>query len=165
MLRGSSYTGGGGGGIGLPASGVLKQSAVPASVTGTVSETTLATIAVPAGAMGLNGAIQIISRWTFNNTANNKTLRVKFAGTDFLGYSATNSATGEILTIIQNRGVANSQIGDRLAVSGALGTTTANWVTSAIDTTVSQNITLTATLANTGETITLESYQVQILNP
>jgi hypothetical protein len=39
----------------LKAAGVLAQSAVAASFTGTLTETVLATIAIPAGAIGVNG--------------------------------------------------------------------------------------------------------------
>jgi len=164
MLRGSSYTGGGGGGIGLPASGVLKQSAVPASVTGTLSETTLATIAIPAGAMGANGMLRITALWSFTNSANNKTLKGVLAASQFMNQVFTTSTSIRTQTMITNRGAANSQVG-HAASAGAFSGSTSAVVTSAIDTTQAQNFTLTGTLANTGETITLEGYTVELLNP
>src|SRR5213079_2421852 len=73
MLRGASGFGFSGGGIGLKAAGVLAQSAVAASVTGTLTETVLATIAIPAGAMGVNGAIRVTALWSYTNSADTKT--------------------------------------------------------------------------------------------
>jgi len=165
MLRGSSYTGGGGGGIGLPAAGVLKQSAVPASVTGTLSETTLATIAVPAGAMGVNGSLRITTLWSLPNNANTKSFKVRFGGIDFLGYSTTAAQSLQVLTIIRNRGAANSQVAGPLAVSSSYSSSVGAVTTSAIDTSLSQSIVLAAQLGNTADAVTLEAYAVEILNP
>ena len=166
MLRATSGLIFSGGGIGLKSSGVLAQSAVPASVTGTLSETTLATIAIPAGAMGVNGAIRIKSRWTYPNTANVKTLNARINGVlveqkvEGSGFQITRTDwSGE------NRGAMNSQIWDRNNSVGGAYEQNATFQTTAIDMSVAQNLTLTGTLANTGETITLEAYTVELLNP
>lgn len=136
----------------------LAQSAVAVSHTGNTTETTLATIAVPANMMGPNGALRINAQFSHTNSANNKTSRIRLGATEFAGTVQTTVAGSRIAAIIQNRNVANSQVGGFYGSSGGSAA-----VTAAIDTTVSQNLTITGQLASAGETITLESYTVEIL--
>lgn len=147
---------------GLPR--VVGQSAVAASVTGTTNETTLATILIPAGALGVNGSLRITTLWSYTNSANNKTIQVKFGGTAFFSAINTTTASYNDQTIIRNRSVSTqvahlANAGNRLGSSGSAPTT------GAIDTAVAQTVTITGTLASAGETITLEGYTVEILNP
>lgn len=159
---------GGGSGRGLQSPGVLAQSAVPASVTGTLSETTLATITIPAGAMGVNGSVRVRARFSYTGSTNNKAVRVRFGGAQLLFVDNANTAGNigaQLLFDIANRGATNSQIGGSAGTGGVNAQIQNAFSASAIDTTAAVNLTLTAQLANTGETITLESYTVEILNP
>lgn len=140
---------------------VLAKSAVAASVTGTVAETTLATVSVPAGAMGPNGALRVTSLWKYTNSANAKTLKVQFGGVNFLFVAPTTSASFYTITTIQNRNAQNAQVSNPPA-SGGMGSAGAAVTTGAVDTSAAQNLDFKATLVNTGETITLESYIVEI---
>lgn len=149
-----------------PPSGlVLAQSAVAASVTGTTNETTLATIAIPAGAMGVNGSLRITTLWTTTNSANNKNLRVKLGATAFTDIALTTTAAGQFQTHIRNRGAPNSQVAFIVGSGFPFASSAGSPFPGAIDTAVSQTLALTGQLANTGETITLEAYTVEILNP
>jgi len=143
---------------------VLGQSGTTASITGTTAETTLATVVVPAAAMGASGALRITTLWQYTNSANNKTLRVNFGGTAFLNNSATTTLATQTLTIIRNR-TASTQIGFTNATFSAIGTTTGTLATSSADTSASQSLTITAQLANSGETASLESYTVELIRP
>ena len=165
MLRGSSYTGGGGGGIGLPASGVLKQSAIISSVTGTTSETVLATIAIPAGTLGINGAIKLRAIWSTTATLGTWQPQVKLAGSTMQnpGVQANTNKFYWTEWIIYNRGVLNSQVRIN-AQSPNQPNTTAPSLQS-IDFSIAQNLTLTGTLSNAGDTMQLDAYTVEILNP
>lgn len=60
------------------------------------------------------------------------------------------------------RNATNSQVGGPTGNDGFTTATTAV-VTAAIDTTAAVNIVLTAQLASAGETITLESYTVDVI--
>jgi hypothetical protein len=143
---------------------LLAASGVAASVTGTLSETVLATIAVPGGAMGLNGGLLIYSTWTYTNSANSKTLTQKFGGSTVAGVSLTTTATFSDIRRVRNRGVTNVQTVSQGTTAGSpIGSTTVAPTPLAIDTTATQNFTLSGTLANTGETITLESYEVWLV--
>jgi hypothetical protein len=145
---------------------VIGQSAVAQSVTGTTTETTLATITIPAGLMGANGRIEIETLWSFTNSANNKIMRTKFGGTSYSAVTATTRASFRTSAFVANRNATNSQVGGQNGGIGTelgpYGTGTGSPTTTAIDTTSAVNITLTAQLANTGETITLEAYSVKL---
>lgn len=138
---------------------VLAQSAVAVSHTGDTNETTIATAAIPAGAMGANGQVEIISLWTYTNSGNTKTLRIKFGGTNFLALATTTTASIQAYTRIANRNNAASQIGHQGSNTG-FNAQAGAVLTGAIDTTAAVNITFTAQLASAGETITLESYRI-----
>ncbi len=140
---------------------VLGQSTGPVSVTGTLTETVLATIPVPALAMGLTGALRVSASYSYTNSANNKQILSRFGGVAFRTSTRTTAAQDNYIDMVRNRGAANSQF-------VALSLTAASVVsgvqnTLAVDTTVTQNLTLSATLTNVGETITLEGYTVELI--
>jgi hypothetical protein len=143
---------------------VLAASAVAVSHTGDTLETALATIAVPANAMGPNGQLRVTTQWSYTNSANGKTLRVRFggtSGTSYLAQTSTATASAVFENRIANRGAANSQIGNS---NISFGPTTASAVTSAVDTAAAVNLVLAAHLANAGETVTLECYLVELFH-
>ena len=141
---------------------ILGKSAVAVAHTGTTSETTLATIAVPANAMGPNGVLRITCLMSNNNSGNTKTLQVKFNGTAFWAVAPTTTLTARGQGQIHNRNSASSQVG---GPNGTGGWATAGGaaVTSAHNTTGALNITITGTLANSGDNMTLEYYLVELL--
>lgn len=143
---------------------VLARSFAAVSVTGTTTETTLATIAVPANAMGPNGVLRVTTYWSHTNNANTKTLRTKFGGATLVSPAPTASSTSRHLIEVANRNATNSQIvpPNALATSSAFGASGTAFSTFAIDTTAAQNITLTGQLANAADTITLEGYLVEL---
>lgn len=140
---------------------VLAQSGVAVSHTGNITETTLATITLPAGSMGANGQVVIETLWSYTNSANNKTLKAKLGASTFMDLTVTTTALTQFRTRIANRS-ASSQVGFAAAAGSPFGNSGSALVTSAIDTTAAQTVTLTAQLASAAETITLESYIVQV---
>jgi hypothetical protein len=139
---------------------IAGQSAVASSVTGTLVETTLATIVIPAGTIGPNGQVEIICGWSYPNSANAKTLQVKFGGTAYSYLVLATSAGFRSFTCLANRNNAASQVG--ISAANGFGTSSAAPVTSSVNTNGDVTILLTAQLANTGETITLEHYIVKV---
>lgn len=145
---------------------VLAQSAVAVPVTGTTAETVMATIPIPAGAMGPNGAIRVTTVYSVGaNNANNKFADVRFGGTGGTLYWAANLANSlsqRNQLVIQNRNSQSSQVGG--VAFGALGTPQATGVTtSAVDTSAAVDLVISGANANAGDTITLESYIVEVL--
>lgn len=143
---------------------VLAQSAVPASVTGTISETVLATIPIPAGAMGVDGSLRVTTLWSYTNSANIKNCRVKIGSTVISVFSQTATAGMQRMDFLRNRGSLASQVAFPNSTN-PFGTTTAAVPTYAFDMSVEQILTLTGELANPGETITLQGYTIELLNP
>jgi hypothetical protein len=146
---------------------VLAASAVAASAGAVTTEETLATITVPANAMGLHGTLRVTTVWTHTNGANNKTLRVRFsgaAGTQYCNVVATTTATTVHQATISNRGAANSQVGGHTGVSAFSGSSGAV-TTSAVDTTADTTIVISGQKASSGDTLTLERYMVELLLP
>lgn len=140
---------------------VLAQSAVQVSHTGNTNETTFATITIPAGLMGANGQVIVEALYSMTGT-NSKTPRIRFGGTLVSGAAATTSLSGQYRVRVANRNAANSQVFTTAAHLAQYGVVSLGVSTSAVNTALSTDITLTGQLTNTGESITLESYQVLI---
>ena len=146
----------------------LGSSAVAASAPANTSENILATITIPAGAMGLNGILRILAVWTCTNNANVKTVRARFSGiggTIFATGSMASSVSLRQFTQFANRGVANSQVGGSSAHNVQFTTTTNAAITASVDTSAVTTIVLTAEKATAGDTLTLESYLVELILP
>lgn len=141
---------------------------VGASVTGTMTKTTLATITVPADAMGANGVVEIDMTFEYTSSANNKDITVSFGGTDmFTPASVTTSVAGHYLVRIANLGSASSQVGWFTATNTSpFGNSTATALpTAAVNTGSSVTILVTGQLANVGDTITLKRYLAILYRP
>jgi hypothetical protein len=136
------------------------------SHTGNTNETALATVTIPAGAMGLNGGLHIYTSWAYTNSGNGKTLRVRFggvSGTSYLSSAPTTTASLSDMRRIRNRNSASSQVGGSANVSNPLISQTTAIVTSSVDTSAAVDVVISGQLASAGETITLENYEVWLL--
>jgi hypothetical protein len=142
---------------------VLRASAVAVSHTGTTAKTTLATVTVPGGAMGANGMLRITSLWSHTNSANAKTPRVEFGGTEYYGTAVTATATTRMYRTIANRNSAGLQVGGPSPGTFDWGSTSDGLTTSSVDTSADQDLVFSGELANSGDTIMLESYVVELL--
>lgn len=146
---------------------ILAASAVASTHTGNTTETTLATVVIPADILQLNGQLHIRSWWSAAaNNANVKTTRVKFGGTVFSNPVLTSLRSLSYFTTIMNRNSASSQFGGSpTTVATGLGSSTAVFATGAIDTSSAQNLTFTIELANGSDSVTLEAYEVEVVLP
>jgi hypothetical protein len=138
---------------------VLAQSAVAIPLTGTTNETTLVTVNLSAGLIGINGRIDVEADFTYPSSANVKTMRVKLGATTTWNTTPTTTthALGKIA--IANRGAANSQrwSAQHTLSSNVIADTAG---TAAIDTSGATTLTITGQLASAAETLTLEAYRV-----
>ncbi|BBF70181.1 hypothetical protein [Sphingomonas bisphenolicum] len=133
---------------------VVHQSAVNSAITGTTTETTLATFTIPAGSLGPNGSAEFMLLAGYTNSVNTKTLRLRINGTQALAITLTTTASGQFIFTIANRGATNSQVANAtsfVGISGAGGSEQ----TFSFDTTADLTITITGQLTNTGEEIRL----------
>lgn len=148
--------------LALGAQHILGQSGAAVSHTGDTAEFTLASVAVPANP-GVNARVAIRARFSWTNSANVKTPKIKFGGTVIETLSAGANTGAVFITDVTNRGVANSQDATSVRVNSA---NSVNYTVTAVavDTTAATTVDFTGQLASSGETITLESYSV-ILYP
>lgn len=140
---------------------VLASSFVSASVTGTLVETQLAAIAIPA--LGLNSVLRITTLWSYTNSANTKNLRVRFSGssgTTYFQSTATTTASFYDQRIIANANSFSSQKGTLASPPTSASAQAIR--TSTVDTSVPTTLYMSGLLTNTGETITLEGYLIEL---
>lgn len=140
------------------------------SVTGTTSETILATVQIPGGAMGANGIIRVTSLWSMTSSANTKTLTWRFGaagagigGTTYSGTPVTTSSLFHDMRLVRNITASTQKGLSSGNPTGGLGVSSGALVTSSVNTANAAEVAFTATLTNTGETITLESYLVELI--
>jgi hypothetical protein len=141
---------------------VVDASAVAVANTGSTTENTVATITIPAGAMGANGLVIVEAIWTVPNNANNKTMRTKFGGSNVNVQTVTTQQSYTQRVRIRNRNSASSQVCPPSGLSTGEGFSTAANVTTAINTASATTVTLTAQCAVGTDTITLEEYTVMV---
>lgn len=149
---------------------ILAQSAVAVSAPADTSEDTLATITVPANAMGANGLIRLTTNWSCTNNANIKTARVRYsggAGTVLAGPPLTSQDSMQGIIILMNRGATNSQYSAAIHsyYPGAGGTGSLNGfrITAAIDSSVLSTLVITGQKTVGGDTLTLDAYLAEVL--
>ncbi|MEX2482539.1 MAG: DUF2793 domain-containing protein [Gammaproteobacteria bacterium] len=143
---------------------VLAASAVAVSHSGDTAKTTLATVTVPAGAMGPSGMLRISSLWSHTASANSKTARVEFGGAQHYAGNFTTVASSRMHRTIANRGAANSQVAAPTSGAFNWGSTSDALMTSGIDTSVEQDLVFSGQLGDSAETIALESYLVELFH-
>lgn len=144
---------------------IIGSSGAASSISSGTAEAQLASIPLLGNALGANGKLRIETRWSYTNSANNKTMRVRLGGsggTVYMGVTVTTTATQQWLTIIRANNSMSAQKG--YSSSAAVYTaTTAALVTSAIDLTASTTIYISGQPASGGETVTLEEYLVELI--
>lgn len=145
----------------------LCKSAVAIAAPLTTNEEIVAICTVPAGAMSNNAILRISAAYSYTNSANSKTFRVRYsgiAGTTFFSAAATTTAFFSLQGTIQNRGATNSQAS--WWIGGAAGSWTsgaAGITTGIIDTTAVTTVVITCQKALGSEACTLENYFVELI--
>jgi hypothetical protein len=144
---------------------VLAQSAVAASVTGTTTETVLATVPIPAGAIGKNGSLRVTALWRAGaNNANVKSVIYRYGGAAITSTGVTSTLTYQDQRVMFNRGAQNSQVTYNGAAGYGAGSSVGT-ITTAVDSSVAQNLTLCVALASATDTVYLEAFLVEVINP
>lgn len=146
---------------------------------------TVATIGVPANAMGPNGVIKVKTTWSLSEHASHQKGGTLFLGTiggpqlfNFLsaGFFFCNTVVHTSESIISNQGVTNVQRHGSMMACGpstvspstipgyaTAGPSFGNPNTGAIDTTVDWNLIFAGQKTFVGETLVFESYLVELL--
>jgi len=171
----NSNTNTGGRGAGITAGSFWFYQAFPnVTLTGGVAntETAMFDVPIPANAMGPVGILRLTVGWTYNNTANGKTLRHRFsntanslAGVSILTFGGANFTVTQGQAIVRNANATGTQ---SALVSGGPNNyfpTTITIVPMTVDTTQITHLTVTGSIATTTDTITLTSITVEALHP
>lgn len=148
---------------------ILAFSAVQASHTGNTNEVALATLNIPAGLMGANGALIIEPIWSHTVSINNKTLRVRMGGVaGTIIFSKVNGAavaSEAPLIVLANRNAENSQLAPYSPAGNYFSGNASAPATHAINTAQAQDLVITGQLASAGEQVRLEAYSVFLVKP
>lgn len=146
----------------LGGSCLVSQSNVAVSVTGTASETTLATISVPGGLMSANGTLEVSTLWSYTNAATSRNIRARFgAGAiSFFSGTVTTSNTAQCKFYLRNTNSTSAQVCQPIGLIQTFAASTSTFATYTQDTSIDFNITLSATLTDTSQTVTLEGYTI-----
>lgn len=131
---------------------VLGSSGKSAATTGGTVEVTLATIPVPQDMMGTSGFLRVTTQWSMTNNANAKTLSVYLGTKDFEAFAGASLANKNLTTYIWNNDSFSAQVGGTASLTGTQATGT------------NLNLTIRATPASAGDTITLLAYSVEVVN-
>lgn len=137
---------------------VLSSSAVAVSCTLTAVDEVLASFTILAGTLGVNSILQIEPLWTYTNSANNKTFRIKIASATIYNTTKTTTSVEGPLIILANRNSLQSQIIPYDYTYFINGTYTPP--TYSIDFSNNVTIQFIGQRTNSGESLTLEYYRV-----
>lgn len=148
---------------------ILARSSVADSISTTTAEEAFdgATITIPALAMGANGRLRVTMSFTVNNNANNKNIYLRLgglAGTAYWNVNMASTLTGRFIPEISNRGATNSQTAGTALGNGNYGTNSNAITTGAVDTSVNTTLVISGKKGTDTDTITLESFLVELIN-
>ena len=148
---------------------ILASSGAAVSCAADTAENTLASITIPAGAMGPNGSLRVSTLWTMTNSANNKTIQVKLGGTGGTAFCnlvlGAGIASARYQHQIHNANSQSSQVGFVAANTVGFGTAAGANVTASIDTSAATTLVITGQKASAGEVLTLLAYTVELIKP
>lgn len=146
---------------------IAQTGAASTTLTGSTSETVLATISFAANSLGANGSIEVTAYFSNNNSGNSKTARVRIGaagagtgGTLTQAVAVTTTLSLKTVNEIFNRNATNSQVAGMN--NGSIGAAAAAVNTAAIDTTAAFEVVITGQLANSGDNMALEAYRVKL---
>lgn len=142
---------------------VLYSNLTTTSLTGTTTETTLATIPIKGGVLGENGKIRFYILGTVTNNANNKILRIKHTATSLwqMAYTTAVGITSQILFL--NKNSESSQVTSLFNSTGLTATTATAVTPSTIDTSADFSLTITGQLANSADSISVTAIFAEIM--
>lgn len=144
---------------------VVAQSGVALSHSET-GQDELVEVTIPANSMGPNGRIRITALWSCNESATYKQPRIYFSGgggTMYgFGHLTTTAISFKQQVEIANRNDPASQIGGHLGAQGGWSTGDGAALTSTADTTEDTTVSFQANLEDGADTLTLQSYLVEL---
>lgn len=142
---------------------VLYSNLATTSLTGTTTETTLATIPIKGGVLGVNGKLRFYILGTVTNNANAKSFRLKHASTTLwqVAHTTAVGVTSQILFL--NKNSESSQVTSLYNSSILSGSASTVVTPSSIDTSADFSLTITGQLANSADSISVTAIFAEIM--
>lgn len=140
---------------------ILAQSWVAVPAPADTSENILATITIPAGALGPNGSMEVYALFSYTNGADDKIPRMRLGGiSGTILHTRTQTTTDALETIVRfgNRNAQNSQVARNSGWAPYTSATNAP-TTAAIDTSAQTTLVITGQKETGANTLTLEGYR------
>jgi hypothetical protein len=153
-------------GAGLQPARVIFNLSPAVSLTGTTAETALATITIPRGAMGPNGAVRVKLLATTNDGTDTRTLRYRWGGIG--GTTMRTVSFSTFITLVDefevfNRNNAASQLATGALAPGGFGLSASNGVGGTVDTDAATvGLVVTGELSNAADTMVLRYCRVEL---
>ena len=141
---------------------LLFASAVPVSLTGTLTKTSLRSFTLKANTMGLNDCLEVWSLWSHTNSVNNKLENVAFGSATIIGANTTTNDSMNRPNWVWNRNSLSSQLFYAAGQITGTGNTSSGAATTTQNTATDILIDFLGTLVDTGEVITLEACHVKL---
>lgn len=136
---------------------------ITVSVTNTTNETELYSVVIPKNTLGKNGILRVLTLWYHTNSANIKTLKIKFGGVSFVSLFPTTTSIVQHLLCIRNRNNNAAQVSFPITNANVFNSILGTLFTATVDTSVDQILSITGQLALSTETINLESVSVEVV--
>ncbi|MBV8060592.1 MAG: hypothetical protein JO253_03590 [Alphaproteobacteria bacterium] len=144
----------------IPASPTAFSTTGPGAYTqSTSSNTTLLTVTVPGGSMGVNGEVRVETIVSCANNANTKNNGWQFAGNNVMNDSFSGAVGRGYNSTLRNRGVQTSQFGAN-GTGGDVASAYGNLRYLSVNTANNVSATLFVSLSTATDYIVLESYRV-----
>ena len=146
-----------------PASPTAFSTIGPGAYTAATARTTLITLTLPAGIMGLSGSIEMESIWSATNNANVKTPTAVFGSSDLLPTPLTSIHVSHDMRIVANRGSAAAQVAFAgTGSAGGWGGAAAALNYGAVNTAVNVTLKFDATKDTATDWLGIESFRVKV---
>lgn len=150
---------------------IIAQSGAVVSHTGDTNLTVLASVPIPANALGTNGMVRVSTLWrTTNGSGTAISLLVDFSaaatgGTDVMSHSNTATETFNDVRMIRNAGATGSQVWFPAGAASPYGTSASAPGTGGIDTTAVSYVNIQCQLTTGTDTVALDGYTVEVFVP
>lgn len=129
----------------------------PAAYASSNSDAILASVVLPAGALGLNGILSISAAWSMNFDSIPRTGKIIIGSTTLVSDSMASMSWQSRVCTVQNRASFTSQAKYSTTWGGDLNGASA---LTAIDTSVAQTIQIVGNLGNAVESLLLDSFSI-----
>lgn len=145
---------------------LFAQSWASLATPGDTSEDTLVTITIPGGTLRANDSLLVEAFYTQTNSANNKTVRIRWgaagSGTIVAANTFSTVAGGQLAGSVANANATNSQncMGPGFTTAGISYMPPA---TASLDTTASQTVVISGQKVSSGESLVLVGYRVWLI--